>query len=225
MPNKTFDNLSNQKKEAIIRAAMKEFTIHDFDSASLNDIITDIGIAKGSFYRYFNNKQELYDYLIEYGLEKKFSYVNQIKESADDIFTFILNITRSYIQFNMENIELAAFMQKAAFSNKTVRDSFLFLKNGKYVLMDKIVVNQQKGVLSNRFSADFIYFCITQLLLESVNHIKENHFEDKDLTEYLPNTPDKNDKINAIVVSFYHQLVDFLENGFCEESHPLSRQE
>lgn len=94
----------------------------------MNDIITEIGIAKGSFYRYFNNKQELYDYLIEYGLEKKSNYVNQIKEPADDLFAFILNVASSYIKFNMENIELTAFMRKAAFSDKRVRDNFLFLK-------------------------------------------------------------------------------------------------
>lgn len=215
MPNKTFDNLSDEKKEAVIRPALREFTIHDFDSASLNDIIAGIGIAKGSFYRYFNNKQELHDYLIEYGLEKKFSYVNQTKEPSEDIFTFILNVTSSYIRFNIENIELTAFMRKAAFGDKTVRDNFLFLKNGKQVLMDKIVLNQEKGVLSSRFTADFIYFCITQLLLESANYIKENYFGDKDLTEYLPGTPDENEKINTIIISFYHQLVDFLKNGFC----------
>lgn len=217
MPNKTFDNLSDEKKEAIIRSSLKEFTVHDFDSASLNDIITEIGIAKGSFYRYFNNKQELYDYLIEYGLEKKSDYVQQIKDPTDDLFAFILNVASSYIQFSMENMELTAFMRKAAFGDKTVRDNFLFLKNGKQVLIDKIVLNQKKGILSDRFSAGFIYFCITQLLLESANYIKENYFGDKDLTEYLPSTPKENDQVNTVIVSFYHQLIDFLKNGFCTD--------
>jgi AcrR family transcriptional regulator len=216
MPNKTFDNLSDEKKEAVIEAALKEFTVHDFDSASLNDIITEIGIAKGSFYRYFNNKKDLYDYLIAYGLEKKFNYVSKIINSADDLFDFILNITSSYIKFSIENIPLAAFMLKASLSDPVVRDSYLFLKDGKKVLMDKIISSQQKGVLSSRFSVDFIYFCIMELLLESSNYIKENYFGGKKFQEHLPKTLPENQKIDHDIRDFYQQLVLFLKNGFCQ---------
>jgi len=215
MPNKTFDNLSDEKKEAIIQAALKEFTIHDYDSASLNDIISEIGIAKGSFYRYFNNKKDLFDYLIEYGLEKKFNYVSKVKNSADDLFDFILNITNSYVKFSMENISLAAFMLKASFSNAAVRDNYLFLKDGKTILMNKIKLSQQKGVLSSQFSADFIYFCIMQLLLESSNYIKENYFGGKELQVHLPKTLSENQKIDHDIGTFYQQLVSFLKNGLC----------
>lgn len=216
MPNKTFDNLPDEKKEAVIEAALKEFTVHDFDSASLNDIITEIGIAKGSFYRYFNNKKDLYDYLIEYGLEKKFNYVSKVINSADDLFDFILNITNSYIKFSIENIPLAAFMLKASLSDAVVRDSYLFLKDGKKVLMDKIILSQQKGVLSSRFSVDFIYFCIMELLLESSNYIKENYFGGKEFQEQLPKTLPENQKIDHDIGDFYHQLVSFLRNGLCQ---------
>lgn len=216
MPNKTFDNLPDEKKEAVIEAALKEFTVHDFDSASLNDIITEIGIAKGSFYRYFNNKKDLYDYLIAYGLEKKFNYVSKVINPADDLFDFILNITSSYIKFSIENIPLAAFMLKASLSDPVVRDSYLFLKDGKKVLMDKIISSQQKGVLSSRFSVDFIYFCIMELLLESSNYIKENYFGGKEFQEHLPETLPENQKIDHDIRDFYQQLVLFLKNGFCQ---------
>lgn len=216
MPNKTFDNLSDEKKEAVIQAALKEFTVHDFDSASLNDIITEIGIAKGSFYRYFNNKKDLYDYLIEYGLDKKINYVSKVMNAADDLFGFILNVTNSYVTFSIENISLAAFMLKASFSDATVRDNYLFLKDGKTVLMDKIILSQQKGILSSRFSVDFIYFCIIQLLLESSNYIKENYFGGKELQGHLLRTLPENQKIDQDIGLFYQQLVSFLKNGFCQ---------
>jgi AcrR family transcriptional regulator len=216
MPNKTFENLSDEKKEAVIQAALKEFTVHDYDSASLNDIITEIGIAKGSFYRYFNNKRDLYDYLIEYGLEKKFNYVSKIMNSADDLFDFILNITNSYVKFSIENIPLAAFMLKASFSDTTVRDNYLFLKDGKKVLMDKIILSQQKGVLSSRFSVDFIYFCIMELLLSSSNYLKETYFGGREFQMHLPKALPENRKIDHDIGAFYQQLVSFLKNGFCQ---------
>jgi AcrR family transcriptional regulator len=216
MPNKTFENLLDEKKEAVIQAALKEFTVHDYDSASLNDIISEIGIAKGSFYRYFDNKQDLYDYLIEYGLEKKFNYVSKVMNSADDLFDFILKITDSYIKFSIENISLAAFMLKASFSDAVVRDSYLFLKDGKKVLMDKIILSQKKGALCRRFSVDFIYFCIMELLLESSNYIKESYFGGKGFQGHLLRTLPENQKIDRDIREFYQQLVSFLKNGFCQ---------
>ena len=216
MPNKTFDNLSYEKKEAVIQTALKEFTVHDYDSASLNDIIAEIGIAKGSFYRYFNNKKDLYDYLIEYGLEKKFNYVSKVMNPADDLFDFILNITDSYVKFSIENMSLAAFMLKASFSDSAVRDNYLFLKDGRTVLMDKIILSQKKGVLSSRFSVDFIFFCIMELLFESSNYIKENYFGGIEFQGHLPKTLPENQKINQDIGAFYQQLVSFLKNGLCQ---------
>lgn len=214
VPNKTFDRLPNEKKEAVIRAALKEFTAHDFASASLNDIITGIGIAKGSFYRYFNNKQELYEYLIAYGLEKKIRYVNQSKEPTDDLFQLIPRIVSSYIQFNLENAELAAFMQKAASENKAVRDNYLFLKNGRQVLIKKITESQAQGTLSTRFNADFIFFCISQLLMGSSDYIKNKYLGEKEISEYLLHPSDEQKKLKDGIVLYYQQLVDFFKSGF-----------
>lgn len=214
MPNKTFEHLPSEKKEAVIRAALKEFTAHDFAAASLNDIIADIGIAKGSFYRYFNNKQELYDYLVAYGLDKKIRYINQTKEPNGNLFQWIPRMVRNYIQFNLENVELAAFMQKAASENRAVRDDYLFLKNGRQVLIEKIKESQNDGIVSTRFSADFVCFCIFQLLIGSLDYIKNRYFGEKELSEYLLHPSDEQKKIEDGIVLYYQQLVDFFKHGF-----------
>lgn len=214
MPNKTFDHLPNEKKEAVIWAALKEFTAHDFTSASLNDIIADIGIAKGSFYRYFNNKQELYDYLIAYGLEKKIQYVAQSKEPADDLFQLIPRMVSSYVRFNLENAELAAFMQKAANENTAVRDDYLFLKNGRKILIEKIRESQEHGMISTRFSADFVCFCISQLLMGSSDYIKNKYLREKEISEYLLHPSNEQKRIKDGIILYYQQLVDFFKSGF-----------
>lgn len=214
MPNKTFEHLTNEKKEAVIQAALKEFTAHDFASASLNDIIASIGIAKGSFYRYFNNKQDLYDYLIRYGLEKKIQYVNQLKEPTNDLFQLIQRMVSNYIRFNLENTELAAFMQKAASENSTVRDDYLFLKNGRQVLIEKIKESQEHGIINARFSADFVCFCISQLLTGSSDYVQNKYLGEKTISEYLLHPSEDYKKIKDGIVLYYQQLVEFLKSGF-----------
>ncbi len=66
MPQQTFLNLSPQRQREIIDTCLDEFVRHDYRDASLTRIIETLGLAKGSFYRYFASKRELYEYLIEY---------------------------------------------------------------------------------------------------------------------------------------------------------------
>ena len=66
MPSYTFLNLSEDKRNKIINAAIEEFSNHNIDKASINKIVKSANISRGSFYTYFNDKYDLLDYLIIY---------------------------------------------------------------------------------------------------------------------------------------------------------------
>ncbi|MBU7006578.1 TetR/AcrR family transcriptional regulator [Phosphitispora fastidiosa] len=65
MPKSTFFNLSDDKKERIFDAAVQEFSKRRFSDASINQIIKNAGIPKGSFYQYFADKEDIYLYMVE----------------------------------------------------------------------------------------------------------------------------------------------------------------
>ena len=65
MPKKTFLRLRNEKQESIIRAAIHEFIENGFARAKIADIAQNAGVAKGSMYQYFEDKEELYVYCAE----------------------------------------------------------------------------------------------------------------------------------------------------------------
>ncbi len=65
MPTKTFINLPDDKKNKIIQASIKEFSNATYEKASINKIIKDAGISRGSFYMYFEDKTDLTMYLLE----------------------------------------------------------------------------------------------------------------------------------------------------------------
>ena len=86
MPLKTFENLSPERKKEIIDTCLEEFTLHDYREASLTRIIQKLGLAKGSFYRYFESKKDLYIYLIDYGKRATFELFNKVfHEQVEDI--------------------------------------------------------------------------------------------------------------------------------------------
>lgn len=59
MPKETFLNLPEKKKEKIIEAAKNEFKRVSLEQASIKNIVENAEIARGSFYQYFESKEDL----------------------------------------------------------------------------------------------------------------------------------------------------------------------
>ena len=57
------------KKARIIQAAFKEFSEYGYEQASTNRIMKMADVSKGVIYYYFDSKETLFKYLIEYGMK------------------------------------------------------------------------------------------------------------------------------------------------------------
>ncbi|NLY51524.1 MAG: TetR/AcrR family transcriptional regulator, partial [Firmicutes bacterium] len=77
MPKDTFFNLPEDKRQRIIDAAIDEFAHRSFHDARITAIVDAAGIAKGSFYQYFEDKKDLFKYIIGLIAERKIEYINQ----------------------------------------------------------------------------------------------------------------------------------------------------
>ena len=53
-------------KNKIIKAAKKEFERVPFEQTSIKNIVEDAEIARGSFYQYFESKEDLLRIYLEY---------------------------------------------------------------------------------------------------------------------------------------------------------------
>jgi AcrR family transcriptional regulator len=110
MPKDTFFNLPEDKRALICDVAIDEFAAYPFDQASVNRIVAQSGIAKGSFYQYFEDKQDLFLYIMHLIAEEKINYIAPIVRNPDahDIFTLTKEMFLSGIQFVMEHPRYAA---------------------------------------------------------------------------------------------------------------------
>ncbi|MDH8679453.1 TetR/AcrR family transcriptional regulator [Fusibacter bizertensis] len=105
MPKDTFFNLSEEKKQKIMEAALKEFEQNDYDAASINQIVINSGISKGSFYQYFQDKKDLYIYLMNLMVEKKLKYITpaMMNPFEHSFFEVIREMNQSGLMFAREN--------------------------------------------------------------------------------------------------------------------------
>lgn len=120
MPKKTFFNLPNEKKESLIQSAMKEFSRAPLAKASIANIIKDAAIPRGSFYQYFEDKEDLFYFLLEeysIKLNERFRSILE-RENGDLIASFI----ESY-EMMLESIQNKEFRYffKNAFLNMNYR--------------------------------------------------------------------------------------------------------
>ncbi len=106
MPKATFFNLSPAKREAIEKEAIREFAEKPFERASLSKIVENCGIAKGSMYQYFEDKLDLYLYIVELAYAEKRKYVRQAFEIEGDIFEVLRAYYRQSLRFSQEHPNL-----------------------------------------------------------------------------------------------------------------------
>lgn len=84
IPYKTFFNLSNEKKDRIIEAAIDEFAKNSYKNSKLSNIIRQAKIPRGSIYQYFKDKEDLYLYIIELIKKQKMKYLEALLKNEED---------------------------------------------------------------------------------------------------------------------------------------------
>ncbi|WP_440897470.1 TetR/AcrR family transcriptional regulator [Amphibacillus sp. Q70] len=111
-----FNKLAKEKRMRIIEAALNEFVHNGYNGTSTNQIVKKAGISKGSLFKYFDNKESLYFFLLDYsikGLLEKMQ--NEVSTLPKDLFERVFKISEVEITWHIEN-PLQYKLLKAAFA-------------------------------------------------------------------------------------------------------------
>lgn len=114
MPKDTFLNLPEAKRQAIIEAAVDEFAANAYEQASVNRIVANAGIAKGSFYQYFEDKKDLFFYLTSLIAEDKINYLSPVlsNPAGHDFYTLMHELFLSGAKFALDRPRYAAIANR-----------------------------------------------------------------------------------------------------------------
>ncbi len=112
---KTFQHLSDKKKEQIINACIVEFGNYGYEKTTTDSLVRRIGISKGGLYEYISSKRELFLYIVEYTYIRLYDYLRRrITESGGSLPADILDrvrIVSGYaIDFYIEHPEFISFI-------------------------------------------------------------------------------------------------------------------
>ncbi|MEW6083689.1 MAG: TetR/AcrR family transcriptional regulator [Chloroflexota bacterium] len=117
MPKPTFLNLPEEKRRVIVHAAIEEFAEYGLENASTNRIVANSGIAKGSFYQYFEDKYDIFDYLLELIAKEKEDFFKDKRPPAKnmDTFQYFRWMIKTGMEFNTSHPLLTQAVSRVMF--------------------------------------------------------------------------------------------------------------
>ncbi len=71
------------EKNRIIDQAANLFAQRRYDQVTLDELTQILGIGKGTLYRYFTNKEQLYEQILDIGHQKLMEILNRVKSRED----------------------------------------------------------------------------------------------------------------------------------------------
>ena len=109
MPKSTFFNLSPEKREKIEKAIENEFGRTTFEKASISNIIETAKIPRGSFYQYFEDKEDSIKYIVQKYMKKEKEKIKNILIEVDgnifdatiEIFEYMTESVKEKDKFNL----------------------------------------------------------------------------------------------------------------------------
>lgn len=109
MPTSTYNNLPQQKKEKLLKATRQELRETPYNKISINKIIKNAGIARGSFYQYFEDKEDLLIEVFKDEIASFESFVgDELTKEHHNLFEIYSLAVRKLVEIctSEENIEI-----------------------------------------------------------------------------------------------------------------------
>lgn len=159
MPKKTFFNLPEEKRERITQALIKYFAHKPYSRANIQDVAKESQVSKGSMYQYFENKKDMYFYVIAEVLNRYLKIVRDYDFETISLFDYVRKAFEYSWNFLLTHPDEYLLMEKSVFYDdspfKEKVDEFYRSKT-KAFLKEIIVKNQKGGFIRDDISPELI---------------------------------------------------------------------
>lgn len=118
------------RQEEILKTATAVFAVYGYPNTDVQVIADMVGVGKGTIYRYFPTKQDLFFACVDRGVQRLQQQVRLVKEGISDPVEQMKASIRSFFSFFEENSELVElFIQERSEFKDRPQPTFLVYKD------------------------------------------------------------------------------------------------
>ena len=202
----TFRNLQADKQRRITTAAVHEFAEYGFKLASVNRIVKETEIAKGSLYQYFAGKEALYLHVFTDFIELVKQTVKESETTNDsEIFSRIRFVIKAGMQFIKTHPEYFRLYTRLLSEEESPCRAELLAQVRFFPIEyfePLIRKGQEEGTIRTDVSIELIVFMIDAILNRFLLAISSGQCNEG----VCPDEPDKSDLV-------IDQIIRLLEGG------------
>ncbi len=143
-------NGSNGKYERILDGAATVFAKEGFHQATVAKIAKAAGVADGTIYIYFKNKDDILVQFFNFKTRQVFSKFRQVMEQPHDAVTKLRNLIGQHFAAFQADIQMAVIYQAETRRNRQLVEKEILEMGKMYadIVSDIISQGQKEGVLS-----------------------------------------------------------------------------
>lgn len=178
----------NKTKRKIFETSMKLFAEKGYDATSIEEITSEVGVAKGTLYYHFSSKEEIFNFLIQEGMNL---LENSIKIKTDKQTKYIdkiraIVLIQIKIIFKYENFitivvsEMWGNSERSKTCQRYVNEYLKIIKD----LIDKGIKDKEiRNLDSDMLANEMLGFVCTSLYYKKNNNSSiESIFKEIDKT-------------------------------------------
>ena len=172
MPSKTFLNLPKAKKIKFIKQSLVEFSNYQLNDASINRIIKACDIARGSFYQYFKDINDLYRYIFDISFEKLEDSFEELIEKTKSMSKTFISFYNTLIDYGSKKSNKDYFAN--VFRNATAVSTQEYYNKKKQEYIGMIIQNIDKNSINKCNKEEFLYSL--ELIYYEIIHSATKYF-------------------------------------------------
>jgi TetR/AcrR family transcriptional regulator len=212
MPHQTFFNLPQEKRQQILQVAIDEFAENDYDNVSISRIVARAGIAKGSFYQYFADKEDLYGHVLSLLAKAKTDFMSLDHPDPHHIgiFAYLRWMAEVGVAFQMAYPQFSKIAVRAANVNFFPRPFNANVREQTIAFYRRLVeVGQAQGDIDPAIDP-----AVAAVIFDGALTSIGNYMLDKFATGEIPLKLEGDDMFNMPeITKLFTAAVDLLEYG------------
>jgi TetR/AcrR family transcriptional regulator len=181
---KVFSQLTSEKRQRILDAAINEFAERGYGSASMNVVVERAGISKGALFKYFQSKQGLFGYIYRIALNEVKDYLREVRDGSRDenFFERLRRVLEAGVRFISSHPQLARIYYRLIYAGDSPdrRDILYHIQRESLKFIQSLVEQGiDRGELRKDLDPQIAAFFLVTLL---DRFLQARHFEFLDPT-------------------------------------------